>query len=71
MPLYEFACAECGQEFEELVFTSSAVDQVVCPHCGSARVSKKISTFASRIAGGGDSASLSSSAGASCSTGST
>ncbi len=71
MPLYEFTCTECHQEFEELVFSSSAVSRVVCPHCGSSQITKKISTFASRISGSGSTQVLSSGASAACSTGST
>lgn len=70
MPLFEFVCADCGQPFEELVRSASAVSEVTCPKCGSPQVNKKISTFASR-GSGGFSFSLGASSGASCSTGST
>ena len=69
MPLFEFECADCKQSFEELVFSISAVPDVSCPECGSSYVEKKISTFASRSAGG-SSVSLSSSASAACNPGS-
>lgn len=69
MPLFEFVCSDCGQPFEELVRSSSAVDEVSCPVCGSKEIKKKISTFASKISAGGG-FSLGASA-ASCSTGST
>lgn len=70
MPLFEFVCADCSRPFEELVrsASASAIDQVTCPICGSSQVSKKISTFASRVSGGG-SFSLGASSAASCSTG--
>ena len=37
MPLYEFSCAKCGEQFEELVMSSKpeAIAKVVCPECGS------------------------------------
>jgi putative FmdB family regulatory protein len=44
MPIYEFDCAECGTRFDELVADETAV--VPCPECGSARVSRRISTVA-------------------------
>ena len=49
MPLYEFSCAKCGEEFEELVMSSKpeALAEVACPECGSHKVTKKVSTFAS------------------------
>lgn len=70
MPLFEFVCSTCNQPFEELLLSSSAIDKVACPVCGSPEIKKKISTFASKVSGAG-SFSLSSSAAASCSTGST
>ena len=53
MPLYEFSCAKCGAEFEELVMSSKpeAIAKVACPNCGSHKVKKKMSTFASSGAG--------------------
>lgn len=69
MPLFEFVCADCGQDFEELVLSSRAIDGVICPACGGQEVKKKISTFASKISGG-SSLSLSPSSAASCSPGS-
>jgi putative FmdB family regulatory protein len=68
MPIFEFVCEECKKAFEELVFSSSAIDRVKCPDCGGQQVKKKVSTFASKISGG-SSLSLGSSS-AACSTGS-
>lgn len=63
MPLYEFHCTKCDVEFEELVMSSKpeALAQVACPECGSHKVSKKVSTFASSVKGGAVSASRASS----------
>jgi putative FmdB family regulatory protein len=69
MPIFEFICEQCKKPFEELVRSSSSVDGLVCPKCGSPEIKRKISTFASKISGG-RSFSVSSSA-SSCSTGST
>lgn len=69
MPIFEFVCAECGWPFEELVRSASAVSEVVCPACNSQHVKKKISTFASKVAGGGSSFSFNSAPASSCSTG--
>ena len=68
MPLYEFQCDECNQSFEELLF-GSAIDTVTCPDCGSSDIHKLISTFASRISGGG-ATSFNASSASSCNTGS-
>lgn len=70
MPIYEFACSDCDKSFEELV-SISKIDEVVCPSCGSQKVKKKMSTFASKAAAvGGSSFSLGSSSASSCGTGS-
>jgi putative FmdB family regulatory protein len=70
MPLFEFVCSDCDQPFEELVMSSSSIGQVTCPACSSSHVKKQISTFASKVAGGGSFASTSFNSGSSCNTGS-
>ena len=42
MPLYEFECSDCGEEFETLVFSGEAVK---CLACDSDNISKRFSTF--------------------------
>ena len=44
MPIYEYACMECEEHFEELV--RSAEQVVTCPSCGAAKVVKQLSSFA-------------------------
>lgn len=44
MPIYEFTCDDCGQEFEQLI--ASMGDKAPCPNCESKNVSRKFSTFA-------------------------
>jgi putative FmdB family regulatory protein len=70
MPIYEFVCTECSKSFEDLVFSLSRIDEVVCPACGSSQVKKKMSTFASKPAAGGSSFSLGAGSASSCGTGS-
>ncbi len=53
MPLYEFQCTECERSFEELVRSAAVVAEVKCPKCGSVHVRRKVSTFASKMSGGG------------------
>ena len=43
MPVYEFRCEECGEEFEKFVVSFSQVSSVKCPKCGSEKVVKKMS----------------------------
>lgn len=70
MPIFEFECKECNENFEELVLSGSAVQKVTCPECGGIQVRKKISTFASR-GNSGSSLSFSGASSSSCNTGST
>jgi len=48
MPLFEYRCQDCGEQFETVVFDRNR--QVTCKKCHSARVEKLISVFA--VAGG-------------------
>ncbi len=43
MPIYEYACAACGKEFEKLVRQSSPAPD--CPDCRSTDLRKKLSAF--------------------------
>jgi putative FmdB family regulatory protein len=54
MPIYEFHCGKCERGSEVLV-RSTDWKNAVCPHCGSKKLSKKFSTFASASAEEGSS----------------
>ncbi len=41
MPIFEYACQSCGNEFETLVRTSSSAPK--CPACDSTDLRKKLS----------------------------
>jgi putative FmdB family regulatory protein len=55
MPLYEFVCIKCEKDFESLVRSANWEGLVVCPHCGSKKLTKKLSVFAAQ--GGGSTVS--------------
>ena len=55
MPIYEFHCDQCDADSEVLVRSADWAG-TKCPHCGSRKMSKKFSTFASAGGGGGESA---------------
>ncbi|MCX5799364.1 MAG: zinc ribbon domain-containing protein [Proteobacteria bacterium] len=42
MPIYEYLCEQCGNEFELLVFKN---DNPVCPACGEKEPKRKMSSF--------------------------
>lgn len=54
MPLYEFHCNGCGKDSEILV-RSSDWKGTECPKCGSTKLAKKFSVFASTSGGNGGS----------------
>lgn len=45
MPIYEYLCQACQHSFEDLQSFKAPAPK--CPNCGSDRVAKKLSTFAS------------------------
>jgi len=63
MPIYEYHCEKCGEDFECLILGN---DKPECKACNSKKVSKLMSAcgFVSKDGSGG---TVSSSAGASCS----
>jgi putative FmdB family regulatory protein len=46
MPFYQFACRECGQDFERKLRMAQSDETQVCPECGSADTRKRIGSFA-------------------------
>jgi putative FmdB family regulatory protein len=46
MPIYEFKCGDCGEQFEDLV--SADVDTIPCPYCNSGTVYRLISLVSSK-----------------------
>ncbi|MGE5221673.1 MAG: FmdB family zinc ribbon protein [Omnitrophica WOR_2 bacterium] len=65
MPLYEYACSNCGAEFEKMVRFSEADRLPACPQCQSQETHKKISTIASYGISSGGGFTTSSSCGSS------
>ncbi len=61
MPLYEYQCNECGNEFEKKVSFSEADRSQVCPACQSQDTHKKISRVISFGSASGGSVSYASS----------
>ena len=43
MPIYEYACGDCGREFETLVRSGTTPE---CPGCHSHQLEKKLSVTA-------------------------
>jgi len=52
MPIFEYTCRDCKKSFEELVLGQE--EEVVCPHCGSAKTEKLMSCCRGKMGGGRD-----------------
>jgi putative FmdB family regulatory protein len=48
MPLYEYICADCGNEFEKMMRFDQSDEKPVCPSCDSADTHKQVSLFSSK-----------------------
>jgi putative FmdB family regulatory protein len=53
MPIYEYQCQECGEEFEKLVRSISSTPEVECPRCGGKKVKKAFSLFGTQSSSSG------------------
>ncbi len=43
MPIYEYRCLDCREEFELLVLNRSLANDVSCTVCGGTHVERKVS----------------------------
>jgi len=58
MPIYEYRCEDCGEEFEKRVARAADSAGVGCPSCGQTRVAMRLSTFAVATGGSRQSAGM-------------
>jgi len=49
MPIYEYACEACGEQFEWLVRSG---ETPICPACSSERLNRQLSVPAAHVSGG-------------------
>lgn len=45
MPVYEYVCKKCSENFALLQWTSEEEAETACPRCGSKDIKKLISSF--------------------------
>lgn len=57
MPMYDYRCPTCGSRFERFLRLTESDSAVPCPHCGTPKTLKQLSSFA--VLGGGGSATSS------------
>jgi putative FmdB family regulatory protein len=58
MPIYEYRCTNCDRSFEAFMRPGDASAQ--CPHCNSSKLTREMSTFASRASNGDSTAAAAS-----------
>lgn len=46
MPMYEYRCLDCDEQYEELRRMQDADRDLKCPVCGAGRVERLVSGFA-------------------------
>lgn len=46
MPIYEYKCSACGEQFTTIKFSYNNETETFCPACGSKNVTKMLSSFA-------------------------
>lgn len=56
MPIYEFRCEACGEEFEVLCRNREEASEVKCKECGSEKVKRLMSTITPMVDSGSGSA---------------
>jgi len=56
MPMYDYHCGNCGEDFEELVmFSGTPDDEIKCPSCNEFQSEKKLSAPGIAIGSGSNS----------------
>ena len=51
MPVYEYRCEACRDQFETVQPVSARAEDTVCPSCGAKKATRLMSAFASKIVG--------------------
>ncbi len=63
MPIYEYHCKTCGNNFELMLRFSEAGNYQICPNCNDNQTHKKLSSFAAL---GGMNSSTAGNSGSNC-----
>jgi putative FmdB family regulatory protein len=49
MPIFEFKCGKCRENFEVFFRSRDEKVAILCPKCGSKRAKRLMSTFAGKV----------------------
>lgn len=52
MPMYEYGCLECRHRFDQLRRFDQDDTELICPHCNSERIERRLSLFAAHTRSG-------------------
>ena len=64
MPIYEYICEECQEQFEKIVLNKQ--QEIACPKCSSKKAAIQLSVFSSAVGAGSPKSTPSSSGGGGC-----
>jgi putative FmdB family regulatory protein len=53
MPIYEYSCSDCDEQFEKFVRSMTSTAAIKCPKCGGDNTKKGWSAFATSGTNGG------------------
>jgi putative FmdB family regulatory protein len=51
VPLYEYRCGQCGEQFEATQSVYTRVEDTECPHCHARQATRLMSSFSSSVSG--------------------
>ena len=52
MPIYEYQCLTCGNEFQKIILKQEEEKELLCPGCGKQKVKRLISRAAYHVSDG-------------------
>ena len=52
MPIYEYQCLSCGNEFQKIILKQEEEKELLCPDCGNQNIKRLISRAAYHVSDG-------------------
>ncbi len=51
MPVFEYKCKSCGNNYDIFHFTKEVTEDIICPKCQSKEYEKLLSAFSANVSG--------------------